>query len=372
MLRCNACFSGLSVVFFWMVFLAMVGGAEIHAQSDAALRYRTVVMEVLSARLAEDVGLEGDKVVLKAPASRTVKALGSIVQASVPYYLEGAMAEFKKFRPRVKNSIEELDGWVIPPAPRGWDEAEWTYFQVQGALEDVMLLVSLDVGVFANEALAEEARTSEQLDTDWTRIRGGSDTMDPMSLPDFGTPAGDNSTLDGLGGPEDSETLDPVLAALEDLSRRMTALEQQVGRQGGTTSVTTAGSWPERGVDGGWAPAVERQAAPLPDRLPESFTLSFPEGSAALGLSAEYGLNTLVEWMVSEPRLRVLVTGHSDATGSERTNMELSRRRAMIVRYYLLERGISAERVTAAHFGEQRPEWGAGFDRRVEVSLLMD
>ena len=69
---------------------------------------------------------------------------------------------------------------------------------------------------------------------------------------------------------------------------------------------------------------------------------------------------------------RVLVTGHSDASGSERANMELSRRRAQIVRYYLLERGIGEERVTSAHFGEQRPEWGIGLDRRVEVRLMLD
>jgi len=68
----------------------------------------------------------------------------------------------------------------------------------------------------------------------------------------------------------------------------------------------------------------------------------------------------------------VLVTGHSDAVGSARDNMVLSRRRAQVVRYYLLERGIDAQRVTAAHFGEERPEWGAGFDRRVEVRLFFD
>ena len=106
--------------------------------------------------------------------------------------------------------------------------------------------------------------------------------------------------------------------------------------------------------------------------MPEMLTIQFPSGSAALGLSAEYGLNTLVEWMVAMPSMRLLITGHSDLTGTERANMELSRRRAQVVRYYLLERGIANERVTAAHFGEQRPEWGAGFDRRVEVRLLTD
>ena len=106
--------------------------------------------------------------------------------------------------------------------------------------------------------------------------------------------------------------------------------------------------------------------------MPEQFTLAFPTGGAGLSLSAEYGLNTLIEWMVAYPSMRVLVTGHSDATGDDRANMELSRRRAQVVRYYLLEHGVALERVTAAHFGEQRPEWGGAFDRRVEVRLLFD
>ncbi len=348
-------------------------------EPETAIQYQAVIMEVLSTRLASDVRVNQGRVVLRTPASRTLKAMSSVVQASVPYYLEGAIADFKRFRPRVKEALESLDGWEIPPEPRGWEPDEWQYYQVQGALEDLMLLVALDVGVFANEALASDVRVREQLGTDWTRIRGGTDTMDPLPLPDFGSPVQDGSTLDGLGAgnASDGSAVEDgnaqILAALQDLSRRIAALENQ--RAGGGGSVPGGGgSWPSGGPDGNWNPGGGTGNAPLglPDRWPERLTLSFPSGSAALGLSAEYGLNTLVDWMVAEPRLRVLVTGHSDATGSERSNMELSRRRAMIVRYYLLERGIAAERVVASHFGEGRPEWGSGFDRRVEVQLFMD
>lgn len=343
--------------------------AQQDVDAEHIRRYQGIVMEVLSNRLAAEVGLEDGRVVLRTPASRTLKDLTAVVQASAPYYLEGAMEEFKRFRPRVKEALAALDGWRVPPAPRGWDSGEWTYFQVQGALEEVMLLVALDVGVYTNALLAGQVGARDELGTDWERLRGGRDAIDPMPLPDFGNTTEDGSTLDGLGGAgnEDGD-VDGLAEGLRALTRRIEALE----RGGGGRTDSEAGSLPGRGPDGGWLPGTPSGRRVPPERLPEQFTLQFPSGSAALGLSAEYGLNTLVEWMVALPGLRVLVTGHSDASGSERANMELSRRRAQVVRYYLLERGIAADRVTAAHFGEQRPEWGAGFDRRVEVRLLLD
>ncbi len=356
--------------------VVLIGLTHVHlvgAQTEAetARRYERVVMEVLTARLASEVTVDRGRIALKTPVNRTMKELTAVVRASVPYYLEGSMVEFKRFRPRVKTALAALDGWEIPPEPRGWEEGEWTYFQVQGAVEEVLLLVALDIGVFSNQALADAVRVRDELETDWTRIRGGTDPIVPSALPDFGTSSTDTSTLDGLGDGTSGNSDDSpseVARALRELSERIAALEQR-----STASVpSTSGSFPQRGLDGQWRPSGGWRPSGLPDRLPEQFTLQFPSGSAALGLSAEYGLNTLIEWMVALPTLRVMVTGHSDATGSERANMELSRRRAQVVRYYLLERGMESERVTSVHFGEQRPEWGMGLDRRVEIRLILD
>lgn len=343
--------------------------------SEVARRYEEVLMQVLTERLASEVMLEQDEVALKTPASRIIKDMRRIVQASVPYYLEGAVVDFKRFRPRVREALAALDGWRVPEAPRGWELEEWNYFQIQGALENVLLLVALDMGVFSNQALAQDVRARAELDNDWTQIRGGSDPLNTKPLPEFGGAGNDTSTLDGLGGAGEGSGSsmgginDALVEALRDLTSRIDALERRSGTTSGAGG-SPVGGFPSSGADGQWLPS--RPATSLPDRMPGSLTIQFPAGSAALGLSAEYGLNTLVEWMVAKPSMRLLVTGHSDSSGSERANMELSRRRAQVVRYYLLERGIANERVTAVHFGEQRPEWGSGFDRRVELRLLTD
>ena len=335
-------------------------------------QYREIVMDVLRSRLQSEVDVERGQVVLKTPASRILKDMSQVVEASVPYYLEGAMADFRRFRPRVKSAVEDIDGWTVPPMPRGWEEGEWTYFQVQGLLDEALLLIALDVGVFANVVLAQDVQVREELQRDWTTLRGGSDPLETSRLPDFGEGGSDSSTLDGLGqggNPEGVGGNGDMAARLDAIDRRLARLEE--GGWGGRPA-RSGGGFPERGPDGGWQPGGGDGGTGGPDRLPESFTLQFPVGGAALGLSAEYGLNTLIEWMVARPGLRVLVTGHSDASGSARANMELSRKRAQVVRYYLLERGIDPARVAAAHFGERRPEWGDGFDRRVEIQLLQD
>ena len=340
---------------------------------DASRQYEQIVLEVLEARLQSEVRLEGGEVRLNTTPSRLLKSMRDVVRASVPYYFDGALGQFRKFRPRVQSALAELDGWTVPAAPRGWEEADWRYYQVEGRLQDVLLLVAIDVGVFADVQLASGVQAREGLSRDWEDLRGGRDPLQTDPLPDFGGEAVDGSSLDGLGGeaPAADPALQELTEAIRSLIDRVDALER--GRAVPSTGRTSGGSFPSAGLDGGWSPSpVPGTQRPLPEGLPEQFTLSFPEGGAGLSLSAEYGLNTLIEWMAAYPDMRVLVTGHSDATGGDRANMELSRRRAQVVRYYLLEHGVTPERVTAAHFGEQRPEWGGAFDRRVEVRLWFD
>ena len=331
------------------------------------------MVEVLEARLQAEVAPEGNQVRLRTSPNRLLKTMRDVVRASAPYYFEGGLREFRRFSARVSEGVSALDGKTLSAAPRGWSEEDWRYYEVERAIQDVMILIAMDVGVYANGFLSGEVRARSDLARDWEDLQGGSDPLSPEPLPDFGGGARDESSLDGLGGVtggtrQDDDALRALEGAIRELIGRVEALER-----GGTPRPpgggVSGGGFPTAGPDGGWSPGGR---STFPGGLPESFTLQFPEGSAALGLSAEYSLNTLVEWMAARPDLRVLVTGHSDATGDERTNMELSRRRAQVVRYYLLERGVSPERVASAHFGESRPEWGGAFDRRVEVQLLVD
>ena len=67
--------------------------------------------------------------------------------------------------------------------------------------------------------------------------------------------------------------------------------------------------------------------------------------------------------------------GHTDSTGSEQYNLDLSRRRADSVSNYLVSRGVARARIETIGYGEQYPvadnttESGRAQNRRVEIRI---
>ena len=105
--------------------------------------------------------------------------------------------------------------------------------------------------------------------------------------------------------------------------------------------------------------------------LPESFDVQFYEGSARLTLTAQLQLNEVLEYMGMYPQLRVVCTGHADATGDRLANMTLSKKRAQAVREHMLESGVASTRVLLNYFGEERASNQGALDRRVEVAFFV-
>lgn len=88
-------------------------------------------------------------------------------------------------------------------------------------------------------------------------------------------------------------------------------------------------------------------------------------------------LQQLVEVMQQHPEIaRVAIDGHTDNQGLERTNVELSRRRAAAVLRWMSEHGVDARRLEARGFGPKRPiadnktAEGKAKNRRVEFQIL--
>jgi outer membrane protein OmpA-like peptidoglycan-associated protein len=71
----------------------------------------------------------------------------------------------------------------------------------------------------------------------------------------------------------------------------------------------------------------------------------------------------------------VNVMGHTDSTGSDQYNQELSQKRANSVAQYLIARGLLAQRFVVQGYGESRPvatndtPEGRTLNRRVEIQL---
>jgi outer membrane protein OmpA-like peptidoglycan-associated protein len=83
-------------------------------------------------------------------------------------------------------------------------------------------------------------------------------------------------------------------------------------------------------------------------------------------------LDTVAQVMRDFPDISIEVQGHTDSRGADRHNLELSQARAGSVRQYLIQQGISADRMTAVGYGETMPiednstDQGRSMNRRVE------
>jgi outer membrane protein OmpA-like peptidoglycan-associated protein len=88
-------------------------------------------------------------------------------------------------------------------------------------------------------------------------------------------------------------------------------------------------------------------------------------------------LDQVVALLQANPQIaRVRIEGHTDAHGSVRYNERLGDSRADAVRDYLIRSGISAERLDAEGFGEEKilgdgmHPIDAGRSRRVEFVIM--
>lgn len=106
--------------------------------------------------------------------------------------------------------------------------------------------------------------------------------------------------------------------------------------------------------------------------------LTFESGSAEIR-PENFSLLTKVQRVIREfPESTITVEGHTDSQGNEAMNQELSRRRAIAVREYILSNmPISADRITAVGYGESRPvapndtEAGRAMNRRIDITLSL-
>ena len=104
--------------------------------------------------------------------------------------------------------------------------------------------------------------------------------------------------------------------------------------------------------------------------------VNFELNSATLTPTATATLSRVAEALRGEPNLRAEIGGHTDSSGSDAYNQNLSQQRAEAVLRYLTAQGIAANRLVARGYGESRPvadnttATGRERNRRVEFTVL--
>jgi outer membrane protein OmpA-like peptidoglycan-associated protein len=134
-----------------------------------------------------------------------------------------------------------------------------------------------------------------------------------------------------------------------------------------------------------WAEArallLNRLSAVLPTRETDRGLVSeiggvlFATGTANLSPAARESLARFSGIVASYPELRFTIEGHTDNVGSDATNSELSLRRAMSVRDYLVSLGVPSTSFGVEGYGPARPVAdnttvdGRARNRRVEIVI---
>jgi outer membrane protein OmpA-like peptidoglycan-associated protein len=173
---------------------------------------------------------------------------------------------------------------------------------------------------------------------------------------------------------------------LEDSRDDLAARDATVAQQGRelSASETALASEPQSRVEAeaAEATAIERLRALTDVRVGPAetvITLSgevlFESSRAVLRPEAHERLGAVAEALRASPERFAIVAGYTDSRGTESRNRELSRARAQSVADFLLQAGVSADRIQVEGRGESLPvadntsAEGRANNRRVEIIL---
>ncbi|MCG8440949.1 MAG: OmpA family protein [Caulobacterales bacterium] len=111
------------------------------------------------------------------------------------------------------------------------------------------------------------------------------------------------------------------------------------------------------------------------DRLLGEGGVAFASGRAVIEKESYPLLDRLV-WAAARCRsAQIRVEGHTDASGDPEANQRLSKKRAQAVVDYLILKGVTIDRLSAAGRGDTRPvadnetEEGRARNRRIEIHI---
>jgi peptidoglycan-associated lipoprotein len=126
------------------------------------------------------------------------------------------------------------------------------------------------------------------------------------------------------------------------------------------------------------AAAGPATAAPVTagERATIANTIYFDLDESALGDESRAALEAKAPIILRHPSMRVRITGHADARGSDEYNLALGLRRAAEAKRYLAALGIDESRIEIVTMGEEKPavqgdtEEAYALNRRAEFEII--
>lgn len=385
-------------------------------------RLEELIGQSLNFYLDQVVDLKEEEIRFRKPKNQVMQDMNNIVKDAVKYYQFKELKAFEGFSERVSQKLEALDGkewrrseFFVRDAAAA-EKKQMIYYFVQKELNELKLLANTEVGNYSNEnllALAETAIRELDENADEALIKElqsfqTNDLLEPLEL-DFSTatvtllaaedefilPPAYQAPVNPIKADEFSER---ILALLEQNSARMDRLEdemREIKKEQEQQRIVQNQSMQLQMEElrlmmaellrrpsgeqptGTWNPPVDSSK---PDgissdegkiyNLPEKVKLNFDLASTELSLSSKLMLNEIIGFMAYDRSLQLLITGFADRRGNPEANLELSKRRALKVKEYLVAQGISSNRLTMNFFGDADSRYENPDDRKVEVTFM--
>lgn len=163
-----------------------------------------------------------------------------------------------------------------------------------------------------------------------------------------------------------------------------------IGHQSGNTAVGAIIGAAVGGAAGAWiGNYMDKQAAEIErdlegatvERIGEGIKITFDSGlmfdvdKSELKPASKQNLSELAVILNKYPDTNILLEGHTDATGTNDYNLDLSKRRSQSVANYLAGQQVMETRFTIMGYGEDQPiasnesADGRAQNRRVEVAI---
>ncbi len=124
---------------------------------------------------------------------------------------------------------------------------------------------------------------------------------------------------------------------------------------------------------------IERDLYVVPLEVGQKIRLNnifFDFSKATLREESFHELDRVLPYFEKFPNLKIELSGHTDAVGSNEANLKLSDARANSVREYLISNDVRIDKIEAVGYGESQPvdtndtDEGRQSNRRVEIKVL--
>ena len=103
-------------------------------------------------------------------------------------------------------------------------------------------------------------------------------------------------------------------------------------------------------------PQAPPETPPAPKKVaPALDSIYFAFDKHCLRTEAKAKLDKIAAWLSQNPAVKIRIEGNCDERGTNEYNLALGERRANSAKAYLVNLGISADRLAIVSYGEERP-----------------